>query len=59
MMFPVAKSWLAATALLSVIAPSVAVHDELKQIKHIVIFMQENRDYHKYFATMEGELGFL
>ena len=40
MMFPVAKSWLAATALLSVIAPSVAVHDELKQIKHIVIFMQ-------------------
>ena len=58
MMFPVAKSWLAATALLSVIAPSVAVHDELKQIKHIVIFMQENRAFDHYFGTMAGVRGF-
>ena len=58
MMFPVAKSWLAATALLSVISPALAVHDELKQIKHIVIFMQENRAFDHYFGTMAGVRGF-
>ena len=58
MMFPVAKSWLAATALLSVISHALAVHDELKQIKHIVIFMQENRAFDHYFGTMAGVRGF-
>ena len=39
-------------------APATAVHDELKNIKHIVIFMQENRAFDHYFGTMAGVRGF-
>ena len=35
-----------------------AAHDELKNVKHIVLFMQENRAFDHYFGTMAGVRGF-
>ncbi|KAI9042194.1 nonhemolytic phospholipases C family protein [Aspergillus affinis] len=32
--------------------------DTLKDIKHVVIFMQENRSFNNYFGTMAGVRGF-
>ncbi|WFD41109.1 phospholipase C [Malassezia japonica] len=39
-------------------APAVASEQGLKDIKHIVLFMQENRAFDHYFGTMEGVRGF-
>lgn len=45
-------------ALFAIAVPATAVHEELKQIKHIVLFMQENRAFDHYFGTMAGVRGF-
>ena len=34
------------------------VNDGLKKVKHVVLFMQENRAFDHYFGTMAGVRGF-
>ena len=43
------------------VAPAFAANqtnDGLKNVKHIVLFMQENRAFDHYFGTMPGVRGF-
>ncbi|GJN69914.1 non-hemolytic phospholipase C precursor [Purpureocillium lilacinum] len=40
------------------LAPLAAAAGSLKDIKHIVLFMQENRAFDHYFGTMAGVRGF-
>ena len=43
------------------VAPAFAANqtnDGLKNVKHIVLFMQENRAFDHYFGTMAGVRGF-
>ena len=47
-----------AAAALASLSPASADENGLKQIKHIVLFMQENRAFDHYFGTMEGVRGF-
>ena len=45
-------------ALAAFVAVAVADEYSLKDIKHIVLFMQENRAFDHYFGTMAGVRGF-
>ncbi|KID98761.1 extracellular phospholipase C, partial [Metarhizium majus ARSEF 297] len=38
--------------------PGVAKSDSLKDVEHVVLFMQENRAFDHYFGTMAGVRGF-
>ncbi|KAJ5948164.1 phosphoesterase family-domain-containing protein, partial [Penicillium verhagenii] len=50
---------LAFKAILALIlATSIAIADSLRDIEHVVIFMQENRSWDCYFGTMSGVRGF-
>ncbi len=49
------KSSLLAVALALAISASAG---SIKDIKHVVIFMQENRAFDHYFGTMAGVQGF-
>ena len=44
--------------VLAAIACVNGAKDELKNIKHVVLFMQENRAFDHYFGTMPGVRGF-
>ncbi len=39
-------------------AAEASTHGSLKDIKHVVIFMQENRSFDHYFGTLSGVQGF-
>ena len=56
-MVRLASSLVAVAAVAASLAPAYA-HDGLKNLKHIVLFMQENRAFDHYFGTMEGVRGF-
>ncbi|KAJ6440221.1 non-hemolytic phospholipase C precursor [Purpureocillium lavendulum] len=44
---------------ISLLATATAVHaGSLKEIKHIILFMQENRSFDHYFGTMPGTRNF-
>ncbi|KAK9246334.1 phosphoesterase family-domain-containing protein [Lipomyces tetrasporus] len=49
---------LMASAVSASTAAASAYTDKLKDIKHIVFFMQENRAFDHYFGTMAGVRGF-
>ena len=53
-------SWalVAAAVATGLAAPAAASEQGLKDIKHIVLFMQENRAFDHYFGTMAGVRGF-
>ncbi|KAJ5921076.1 hypothetical protein N7466_009402 [Penicillium verhagenii] len=46
------------SALLMLLASRPVVAGSLKDIEHVVIFMQENRSWNNYFGTMAGVRGF-
>ncbi|WFD28763.1 phospholipase C [Malassezia nana] len=48
----------AAASVALTLSPAFAAYDELKKVKHIVLFMQENRAFDHYFGTMAGVRGF-
>jgi phospholipase C len=39
-------------------APSGTVHGDIRDIKHVVILMQENRSFDHYFGSLRGVQGF-
>ena len=47
-----------AAAILSPVLADDGVNEGLKKIKHIVLFMQENRAFDHYFGTMSAVRGF-
>ena len=47
-----------ATFVLALVTCASTSNDGLKKIKHIVLFMQENRALHHYFGTTPGIRGF-
>ena len=51
-------SLVAAAVATGLVAPATASEQSLKDIKHIVLFMQENRAFDHYFGTMAGVRGF-
>ncbi|KAJ5759501.1 hypothetical protein N7520_006657 [Penicillium odoratum] len=51
-------SALLGSALLMLLASRPAIAGSLKDIEHVVIFMQENRSWNNYFGTMAGVRGF-
>ncbi|KAJ5933635.1 hypothetical protein N7454_005964 [Penicillium verhagenii] len=51
-------SALLGSALLMLLASRPVVAGSLKDIEHVVIFMQENRSWNNYFGTMAGVRGF-
>ena len=50
----VAASVSPATAALAEPATRRARHDDLRDIKHVVILMQENRSFDHYFGSLQG-----
>ncbi len=53
-----AESANAATAQSAAHKPSGPVHGDLRDIKHVVILMQENRSFDHYFGSLRGVQGF-
>ncbi|KAJ5212782.1 uncharacterized protein N7498_004428 [Penicillium cinerascens] len=51
-------SALLGSALLMLLASRPAIAGSLKDIEHVIIFMQENRSWNNYFGTMAGVRGF-
>ncbi|KAL4400562.1 phospholipase C [Malassezia pachydermatis] len=47
-----------ASVSLALAASSAMAKDSLKDIEHVIIFMQENRAFDHYFGTMAGVRGF-
>jgi phospholipase C len=45
-------------ALLAQAAAAAPKHGSLKDIEHVIIFMQENRSFDHYFGTLHGVRGF-
>ena len=45
-------------ALLAQAASAAPKHGALKDIEHVIIFMQENRSFDHYFGTLRGVRGF-
>jgi phospholipase C len=45
-------------ALLAQAAAAAPKHGSLKDIEHVIIFMQENRSFDHYFGTLRGVRGF-
>jgi len=53
-----AESASAATAQSAAHKPGGTVHGDLRDIKHVVILMQENRSFDHYFGSLRGVQGF-
>ena len=53
-----AESANAATAQSAAHKPGGTVHGDLRDVKHVVILMQENRSFDHYFGTLQGVRGF-
>ena len=51
------KTLFAAVAAALAVA-GVSAADSLKDVEHVVLFMQENRAFDHYFGTMAGIRGF-
>jgi phospholipase C len=48
----------ATTALPAAAKPRSKLHGDLRDIKHVVVVMQENRSFDHYFGSMKGVRGF-
>jgi phospholipase C len=54
----VAKGEAAAGAAKKAGAPAGRIHGDLRDIKHVVILMQENRSFDMYFGSLKGVIGY-
>src|SRR3954468_24860532 len=48
----------AATSAQSTAAPPGKPHGEIRDIKHVIVVMQENRSFDHYFGALKGVRGF-